>query len=462
MLGDRADGPDRRGGTSAKERDARGVDDERAGAQPARGTRRGDGDLGREEKATIALLGVPAFGLALATTVVTTYVPLIAKQFTGSTVIIGSIIATEGLLAMALPLVFGTWSDQLRTRIGGRLPFVLGAAPGLTVSLVMLGFAASLVATLLLVIAFFASYFIAYEPYRALYPDLVPREAAGRSQSIQALWRGAGTGLALVGGGVLFGIVTWLPFAVAAFVFAAALAAFSVVLVRRGISDQREDRGIRLGKAIGELRTLIAEHPALRAYMFANALWELSLGAIKTFVVLFLTVGLGHSVTAAALIIGAVAVVLLIAAPISGVLADRLGRLRVFNVALWLYGLGLLVPLFTQAPAIVLPVLPVIAFGGAVVMSLPYAILIPLMPARSHGALTGFYSLSRGVGTMLGPIIAGGAVALLKTPLSSSHGYAAIWGVAGIAILISVHFLGRLRDEERDRHSLREQAGTTS
>lgn len=429
-----------------------------ASVSTGRPTQQSERGLQAGEKAIIALLGVPTLGLALATTVVTTYLPLIARQFTGSTTIIGMIIGIEGLLALVLPLLFGTWSDQLRSRLGGRLPFVLGAAPGLAVSLALLGFARSLLATVLLVLAFFAAYFIAYEPYRALYPDLVAGDAAGRAQSIQALWRGAGTGLALVGGGLLFAAARWLPFVTAAVAFVAALVVFSLVLLHRGVPQQDERTALGLRKALLELRSLIAEHPALRAYMVANALWELSLGAIKTFVVLFLTAGLGKSLTTAALIIGGVAVVILISAPFSGQLADRLGRLRILNIALWVYGLGLLVPLATQTPYLVLPAIPAIAFGGAVVMSLPYAILIPLMPARSHGALTGFYSLSRGIGTMLGPVLAGAAVQLLRQPLSSTHGYAAIWGVAGVAILLSLHFLSRLRGAEADREALRKQA----
>lgn len=428
----------------------------RSGEAPAQQSAR---EVGRKEKAIISLLGVPTFGLALATTVVTTYVPLIAKQFTSSTTIIGLLIGTEGFLALVLPLAFGTWSDQLRTRIGGRLPFVLGATPGLAVAMTLLGFTGSMLSTILFVFAFFAMYFIAYEPYRALYPDLVSGDVAGRAQSIQALWRGAGTGLALVGGGVLFGVARWLPFLTSAAILVAALGAFSLVLLHQRLPRQDPHAAAGLRQSARELLHLITRHPALRAFLVANALWELSLGAIKTFIVLFLTVGLGHSVTTAALIIGGVALIILISAPISGGLADRLGRLRVLNIALWAYGIGLFVPLFTQSPFLVLPVLPAIAFGGAVVMSLPYAVLIPLMPARSHGALTGFYSLSRGIGTMLGPIAAGAAVQLLRGPLSSTHGYAAIWGIAGAAVLLSTHFLTRLRRAQDDRRALRESAG---
>jgi MFS family permease len=407
----------------------------------------------------IAVLGVPTFGLALTTTVVTTYLPVVAKQFTGSTTVVGLIIGSEGLMAMWLPLLAGTWSDQLTTRLGGRLPFVLAGTIPLALALALLGFARSLPVLTALVVVFFFGYFVAYEPYRALYPDLVPKQAAGRSQAGQALWRGAGTGLALVGGGLLFAIAHWVPFIVAAAIYTAAIAAFTWrMLGHHGAPDQQRHRGVGLKQGLGELRGLIAEHPALRAYMAANALWELSLGALKTFVVLFLTEGLGKSLSTSSVIIGVAAIFILIAAPVSGSLADRFGRLPVFGVTLWFYGLGLLVPTFTQNPAVVLPLLPLLAFGGAVIMTLPYALLMPLMPAKAHGALTGFYSLSRGIGTMLGPLCAGAAIQLLRTPLSSTHGYAAMWAVCGGSALLSIPFLRWMRASQADRRNLRAEA----
>ena len=81
------------------------------------------------EKRVLAMLGLPTFGLALAITATTTYVPLLAKRFTSSSAVIGMVIAAEGLVALVVPIVAGAWSDQLRTRIGGRLPFLVAGAP---------------------------------------------------------------------------------------------------------------------------------------------------------------------------------------------------------------------------------------------------------------------------------------------------------------------------------------------
>ena len=199
----------------------------------------------------------------------------------------------------------------------------------------------------------------------------------------------------------------------------------------------------------------MAKHPALRSYLTANALWELSLGALKTFVVLYVTRGLGYSLSASSLIIGAVALLVLVGALVSGKIADRLGKLRTMRFGLWVYGIMLAIPFITASPAVLAATAPVIAFGGGMIMALPYALLMPLMPSEEHGSLTGFYSFSRGIGTMLGPLIAGVTVQTLGTLFDGTHGYATMWLVSSGAILASIPVLGRLRDHSTDRRSLR-------
>lgn len=174
------------------------------------------GKPGVSGRGALALLGFPTFGLALSITLVSTYLPKVARQFTTSTTVIGVIVGAEGLMALWVPLVAGTWSDGVRSRLGARLPFVLAGVPVVVGGLVLMAFVQSLAALALAAGVFFVGYFVAYGPYRALYPDLVEDQVTGRAQSIQALWRGAGTGIALVGGGVLLSIGRPVPFLFAA------------------------------------------------------------------------------------------------------------------------------------------------------------------------------------------------------------------------------------------------------
>jgi MFS family permease len=401
------------------------------------------------ERRVVRLLGLPTFGLALAITVVSTYLPVLARDFGSSTTIIGLIIGGEGLMALWLPLVAGTWSDRLERRYR-RLPFVVGATPIAALALAFMGFAPSLAVVAVLVLFFFAAYYVAYEPYRALYPDLLGDGVAGRSQGNQAVWRGGGTLLALVGGGLLFSAGKELPFLAGGVILALAIGGFAFGMVRFGPRPKRHETDGEAGDAAREVRDLIRREKPLRLFLAANALWELSLAALKTFVVLYITDGLGKSLGSAAGAIGAVAVFVVLGALISGRLADRTDTGRVMHVALWVYGLGLLVPLFAGTHTLfVLITAPVIAAGGGVLMTLPFALLMPLMPKGHHGALTGYYSLSRGIGITLGPILAGAAISLGGPLFESTHGYAAMWFVCSASILASIPLLRALQRERR-------------
>ncbi len=398
------------------------------------------------EKRALAVLGLPTFGLALAITTVTTYLPSLARSYVGSTALIGVIVGLEGVTALWVPLLAGSWSDRLRTRWGGRLPFLVAGTPVVCAALVAIGLVRSVGALVPAVALFFLGYFVAYEPYRALYPDTIEDEIAGRAQSTQAAWRGVATGVAFLGGGLLLGVGHLAPFAGAAVLLLGAVVLFTGFLLRRGRLGQGEEQaeprsaGEELRKVVRLLR-----RTELRALLVANALWELSLGALKTWVFLYLTVGLGLGSSSAALVIGGAAVFVLGGAVASGKLGDRLGRTRVLAFALPVYGVGLLVPFLFTNRLLVALIAPVATFAGGAIMTLPYAVLMPMMPDEDRGAVAGFFTFSRGVGTSLGPLLAGIAISATSSLFSATHGYQAAWGVCSVAIFVSLPFLRALR-----------------
>jgi MFS family permease len=416
--------------------------------------------LSREEKGTLGMLALPTLALALAITLVSTYLGSVTRRYTQQTTVIGVIIGSEGVMALWVPLIAGASSDKLRTRLGGRLPFVIAGTLPAAAALSLIGFVQSLGLVALVAAVFFGFYFVAYEPYRAMYPDLLDRDRiAGRAQSTQALARGLGTALALLGGGLLLSVARPLPFVLAAVILVAAITGFVVLAVRhvsRGSEQRRRASAGKgpLGVAAG-LSTLLREHPALRAYMLANALWETALSGLKAFVILYLTIGLRYKLTTASLIIGGVAFVILVGAAVAGKAGDRFGRIAVARIAVLAYGLGYLVPIFTTSRPLIAIAVPFIALGGGAVMTLAYAILMPLMADDQHGLMTGFYSVSRGLGIVAGPILAGLVISLTSSgPFGATHGFQGMWVVCAAAALLSLLFLGKLRSAEEDRRAL--------
>lgn len=383
---------------------------------------------------SLALLGLPTLGLALSITLLTALVPLLLQRHTSSSTLIGAVVSGEGLLALVLPLVLGPLSDRTRSRFGARLPFVmLGTLLG-TIGLAALAFADGVLSLALWVFVFYVGYFAYYPAYRALFPDLVPQQRFGRSQGVQTIFREVGLALALVLGPLAFASSRTLPFLVPAALFAL----ISIVFVWRiaPYVPRTPAAGARQSPF-----ALIRRAGPIRRVLVANALWELALSSLKTFVVLFVVVELGRTPATASLLFGIIAGIAVVAAPIAGWLADRHGVVRVLRPALIVYALGLTLPAFTTSLYVLVPAMPLIGFGGAVAMTLPFALLARELPAESHGAGAAVYELSRGVGTLLGPLVTGAAIDLGQGWLALRQPYAAMWITSALAILISLPLL---------------------
>ena len=398
----------------------------------------------------VRTLSLPTFGLAVAISVLTTYAPVLLGKATASGAAIGAAIGAEGLFALFLPLFVGRLSDRTRSRLGRRLPYALFAAPLLVVPLVLVPFSSSYAATVALVSLFFVGYFVYYPPYQALFADLVPPSHHGRAQGAQGIARGLGLGAALVGGGLLLSVWAPLPFILGA--AAVVVTTLALVKVVRGIDPNVPERPLAPSPS---LRALVAEHRDLRAFLALNSLIEFSFMGLKTFIVLFVIKGLGESMTMASAVIGVVDASYVVAAPLSGRLADRLGVLRVMRVAIWVYGAGLLFAATLDSVRPMLVALPVVALAGAVVMTLPYGMLMKLTPPGSEGAVSGLFNVSRALGVILGPIVVGAAIDLLAPLFASTNGYGAMWVAIGVPIVASLALLPALapqmgRDEPAD------------
>jgi MFS family permease len=402
-------------------------------------------EVRRSDRETVRLvrrLALPTFGLALSVSVLTTYAPFLLGEKTDSGTAIGLAIGGEGLFALFLPVLIGSLSDRTSSRLGRRLPYAVFAAPLLAVPLVLLPFSDSYAATVGLVSLFFVGYFVYYPPYQALFAELVPASHQGRAVGLQGVMRGLGLGAALVGGGLLLSLWTPLPFVLAG----AALVLSTVVLVRgvRGRGPARATAAAQPAPDRSLLR-LVRGRPELRAFVIANALWELSFMGLKTFIVLYVLKGLGESMGTATAVIGVVAGAYVLASGVSGWVADQIGLHRLMRGSLWVYGVGLLAAAGMTSLAPMLVALPFVALAGAVVMTLPYGLLVGLTPAGAEGSVAGLFGLSRAVGAALGPIAVGVSIDVLGPLFGSTNGYGAMWVAIGAPILLSLPLLSAFR-----------------
>ena len=396
-----------------------------------------EGESTTQIRPLLVLLALPTFGLALAISALTTFGPVILIKLAESPTVVGALIGGEGALALVVPIAAGTISDRLPpSPLGRRLPFVLLGAPLAAAALVLLPFSSSIGIAAAAVLVFFVGYYIYYPPYRALYADLLPRRLYARAQAGQAIARGAGLGFALLVGGLLLGLWQPLPFLIAAGILA--LTTIALLPVFR---LQSRCNNATLPYQAASLREILLKSPGLRVFSVVNALWEFSFAGLKSFIVLYIVRGLGLSAAVASAVIAVVAVAYIVGAPLAGWLADRYGLVRVLRLASLVYGTGLMIGAFPHTLPPLLIGVPVVALAGAIVLTLPQALAFTLAPVGSEGAAAGLQDFSRGVGVVLGPIAVGAAIGISEPLFTSTHGYASLWPVIGLPVLLAAFLL---------------------
>jgi MFS family permease len=147
-------------------------------------------------------------------------------------------------------------------------------------------------------------------------------------------------------------------------------------------------------------------------------------------------------------VIGVVAAAYVVASAAAGRLADRVGAFPLLRASLWVYGVGLLLGAGLSSLGPLVAGLPIVALAGAVVMTLPYVLLVRMTPAGAEGAATGLFSFSRALGASLGPIVVGVSLDVLGPLFPATHGYGAMWIAIGLPILLSLPLLKRLETQD--------------
>jgi len=358
---------------------------------------------------------------------------------------------------LTLPLVIGPWSDTFHTPLGRRRPFMLVALGPMTFALALLAFMPNLWTTALMLFALFFAYYVYEPPYRGLYPDVLPDSVFGRAQGVQHVFRGVAIAGALIGGGYLFHVWRPAPFLVAAGVVATACLV-PIVLVTEDGGHGRVFEGVRT--YVAQSWRVLRANRDVTTFLVCNTAWEGTFAGARTFVVLYVTVGLDEPLSTSTYILAAVAGGYIVAALVAGRIGDRVGLARVISVASAVYGVGLLAGgLGREWHAWYLGLIFVVAIAGGTVMTLAWGLLFKLMPPGERGAISGLATTTKGVGLVIGPLAAGAVIDILGPHLEATEGYQALWPVLGVPIILAIPLVARLArvESEADRVAASEQ-----
>jgi MFS family permease len=214
-----------------------------------------------------------------------------------------------------------------------------------------------------------------------------------------------------------------------------------------------EDRVFEgVGAYLSHSWRVLSSNTNVRRFLIANAAWEAAFAGARSFVVLYITVGLGEpSVAVTTSVLATVAGGYLVAALVAGPLGDRFGLARVIWLSSILYGVGLLGGGLARSwHSWYLGVVFVVSVAAGAVMTLAWGLLFKLMPARDRGAISGLATTTKGVGLLIGIPLAGVAIDALAPHLPSTHGYQVLWPLLGIPILAVIPLVMSLERVESE------------
>jgi MFS family permease len=84
------------------------------------------------------------------------------------------------------------------------------------------------------------------------------------------------------------------------------------------------------------------------------------------------------------------------------------------------------------------------------VMTLAWGLLFKLMPQQHRGAISGLATTTKGLGLLVGPLVAGAAIDILRPHLEATDGYQVLWPICGLPVLAVVPIVARLIRVERE------------
>ncbi len=160
------------------------------------------------------LIGFGFFTMGLMDILYDTYVPIFLGKYIGKNWIVGGLMTLDNILAVLLIPFVSLWSDNTRTKIGRRMPFIITLLPLAAICFSLIPYAAFQSIGALLLVVFGLNLFkqSARGPIVALMPDTIPGQFRSEANGVINTMGALGAIISTLGLAKLMDLDTVLPF----------------------------------------------------------------------------------------------------------------------------------------------------------------------------------------------------------------------------------------------------------
>ena len=344
-------------------------------------------------------------------------IPLILKNSFGlGETITGAVMAIDNVLALFLLPLFGTLSDKVDTKIGKRMPFILGGTALAVILLTVLGFAnEARNLTLFVVVLFFLliSMGLYRSPAVALMPDLTPKALRSKGNAIINLMGAVGGLFTLIMIKVLVGpgeTPTYVPLftAICLFMVLSVGTLFLTIkekTLREAMPQEDEDRK----EEPVSTQALPKEVKRSLAFILVSiSLWFTAYNAVTTAFSRYATHvwGLENGGYANCLMMATVAAIISYI-PI-GMISGKIGRKKTILLGITLITICYAAAgLFSSYHPVMVVFFAIIGFAWAAINVNSLPMVVEISAAGDVGKYTGFYYTFSMAAQVITPILSG-------------------------------------------------------
>ncbi len=332
-------------------------------------------------------------------------IPLFFRARIDQKWIVGLILSMMGAFGIFLSPLVGMMSDKIRHRLGRRRPLMILALPfmGAVIALTQYIPWLWLMACVWPLAYFF--HLIIERPWSALIPDLFPMDKRATANGVVQLMGGMGS--------LLYFVSVWFLWArneEATFHLVALVYVIGTLVLIFGIREtptHLNERATAQRAKLGDYLRGLREHTMLTRYILASLFWNIGLNGVLFWLTAFGTEDIGMSVELSFMPLAlSVGILILFAVPV-GMLADRVGHKRVTTVGLAIFVVINTCILFVHSIPLVFVLMGIVAFGFCIIVVVPYAIAVNLMPADRMAEFIGIAWIPIYVSILIGPFLSG-------------------------------------------------------
>ncbi len=344
---------------------------------------------------------------------------------------LGAVVGISAIVAMIAAPIAGTLSDQTRSRIGGRAPWILGGAAATVIFAVLLGTATSVAQIIIFwALVQVATNFIS-TPVSAHLPERVPVLRRGVFSAAIGLGVLVGSVIGQAAGAAFSGAILTGYLTLAGLVAAAAVA-FVLVAKRSNIGEPRQPVNVR--NILSTFWVSPVKYPNFALVFAGRFLLFIGFFSVQAYLLYVLQdyIRLGDGAVTAVPLVGVAGLAgMILSTPIAGWLTDRVGRSKVIiYITSAILAVGLLVPLLLPTLTGMLLYSFIAGLGFGAYQSVDYVLVTQVLPSTAEaGKGLGVINIT----TTLPQTIGVGVASLVVTGFG---GFAALFPVASLAVII--------------------------